>query len=643
MPNVVSQFTSSIRTGVAPLTVNFTNTTTGPYISVRWDFGDGAQSSLINPSHQFLTDGVFQVTLTAYDEFSGQSVSNTSITIFADDDYSTSSSTQQALFTNKRFTPGQVAVRKTLVDGSNVETEFPLSSATGDFNLELDGIMIPIEIWPDDTLLLNHSYPVTANGTRIYNNYLADYTTYITMFMNSGGTDVSTADIGKQHFTYKMLDVDVGQNWDSDRLMVNIYSGSGLSDSVFQCITYTSITGGTTGTTFDNNPTYKAVQTSPTIDGLETLNIPNMYQPDTTASGILKYFEVDEANGSTKLYIHPSYSGWNTVERWKAGSVRFSLPYLLWHTKSTGGIQLVDSTTTYRDELTNLEYGYLRIEDIGTNVGRVFYEKKMIVIDDVEVQAALQYTSNRSYTLPDPLVTSTSTSDGANGGLDTGTTYFITYGVHDTPGVNYTGGTEFGTGDISTLHCRYIRELTPTVSGNKFRIQAPSSVWHTTNRSTSNDTGFTATKFDVYVGSATTGDIKDASWSYETGLTYSTLATGVEMSYNRLLTLTAATFANFTFSGTSDLKFGEDPTILGYFSATAQSTIYKMSTTCVAKNNEFNTTQNDTFDESLNESVYITEVALYNENNELLMTGKLNTPVEKNDKKFVTIKMELDL
>jgi len=107
--------------------------------------------------------------------------------------------------------------------------------------------------------------------------------------------------------------------------------------------------------------------------------------------------------------------------------------------------------------------------------------------------------------------------------------------------------------------------------------------------------------------------------------------------------MNAASFSYLSISGNSDLRFGDDTTMLAYFSAIAQSTIYKMSTTLVARNNEFNVTQNETFDGTVNESVYITEAALYNENNDLLMIGKLNTPIEKNDKKFVTIKMELDL
>ncbi|MEM9022552.1 MAG: PKD domain-containing protein, partial [Bacteroidota bacterium] len=51
--------------GCAPLTVNFTDLSS-PQDSIAswiWDFGDGDSSTLQNPSHTFLTDGIFTVTL----------------------------------------------------------------------------------------------------------------------------------------------------------------------------------------------------------------------------------------------------------------------------------------------------------------------------------------------------------------------------------------------------------------------------------------------------------------------------------------------------------------------------------------------------------------------------------------------------
>ena len=50
--------------GAAPLTVQFTNQTTGNATSYRWIFGDGGSSTAANPSHTFAA-GTYTVTLTA--------------------------------------------------------------------------------------------------------------------------------------------------------------------------------------------------------------------------------------------------------------------------------------------------------------------------------------------------------------------------------------------------------------------------------------------------------------------------------------------------------------------------------------------------------------------------------------------------
>lgn len=49
----------------APLSVNFTNTTTGNAVKYIWDFGDGTKSQDLNPLHVYTKEGSFTVTLTA--------------------------------------------------------------------------------------------------------------------------------------------------------------------------------------------------------------------------------------------------------------------------------------------------------------------------------------------------------------------------------------------------------------------------------------------------------------------------------------------------------------------------------------------------------------------------------------------------
>jgi PKD repeat protein len=59
----VAQFTGSPTSGVAPLAASFANSSTGSITSYAWDFGDGATSTLANPSHSYAAAGVYTVKL----------------------------------------------------------------------------------------------------------------------------------------------------------------------------------------------------------------------------------------------------------------------------------------------------------------------------------------------------------------------------------------------------------------------------------------------------------------------------------------------------------------------------------------------------------------------------------------------------
>jgi PKD repeat protein len=57
-------FTATNVTGLAPLTVTFTDQSSGSPIAWAWDFGDGNTSSAQHPVHTYASDGTYDVTLT---------------------------------------------------------------------------------------------------------------------------------------------------------------------------------------------------------------------------------------------------------------------------------------------------------------------------------------------------------------------------------------------------------------------------------------------------------------------------------------------------------------------------------------------------------------------------------------------------
>ena len=73
----IASFTATPTSGAAPLTVNFTDTSSGSPTSWAWDFGDGGISSSASPSHTYGTTGTFTATLTATNALGSSSASQT--------------------------------------------------------------------------------------------------------------------------------------------------------------------------------------------------------------------------------------------------------------------------------------------------------------------------------------------------------------------------------------------------------------------------------------------------------------------------------------------------------------------------------------------------------------------------------------
>ena len=57
-------FLSTVETGSAPLTIQFVDSSANTPTSWVWSFGDGNTSTLQNPSHTYMTEGTYTVTLT---------------------------------------------------------------------------------------------------------------------------------------------------------------------------------------------------------------------------------------------------------------------------------------------------------------------------------------------------------------------------------------------------------------------------------------------------------------------------------------------------------------------------------------------------------------------------------------------------
>lgn len=78
-PPPVADFAAEPQTGRAPLTVRFTDLSTGQISSWFWDFGDGTSSTQQHPTHTYSKTGTYTVSLTVTDKY-GRSDTETRLT-----------------------------------------------------------------------------------------------------------------------------------------------------------------------------------------------------------------------------------------------------------------------------------------------------------------------------------------------------------------------------------------------------------------------------------------------------------------------------------------------------------------------------------------------------------------------------------
>lgn len=681
--DLTANFISSVLIGNAPLEVSFTNTSQGQFVRVQWDFGDGEKSDQFNPVHVFNTDGSYVVTLTIFKSDGTSAVISSTITVLSQQlNAEVSSINQQALYTYKRFEPGQVSVRRVTTTGTSFDANSIVTSPTGE--LQTDGQHIgylyassfsggntirysPVADLPnflgratDITLAVIPSPTGTTSGSSV------DWNDVFTGGPNGGS-------LSSPVLFYKVSAVNTGTSVVTvDRsLLSTLDNGTGRFVGYFY-----GVCGDTAsyGTEVDDEV---SVGIDIGTDSAEQLGFPGIdFNTFTTARkirGFASYVGYTGSSGATYAVIYPEHSGAGITNRFYPGNTYLNIPWVLWHNNTAPGLELFDyADPIQRDAETNLRFRWLRAGHTtnDTIVGQVFYDKQLILITDPELVSAMMYNNDRSWTLP-PLSVKhiTSPSGWVSGGTSpTGVSWYFTYRITERDPSNGSwpttllGSDYLGYGErLAGLPCQYIQRV-DVPSGNTglgyFSITIPKLLQATggTDCVQNDISGFVASWLELMAatGSTTASGPDMSSWKVMTGSPAEAAWTGNFNTSNVIIVNETSSFrydlsgssyswAQTNLSGSSALSLGTEPVLFANLTGNFASDIYKMSAVCVARNNEFNNTQNMTFDEVSNDYVYVDEVGLYNETNDLLMVAKLSRPVKKNDQKFLTIKIELDL
>lgn len=735
MAELKAQFAASVRTGQSPLTVSFTNTSTGSFASCLWDFGDGEHSTLIHPVHTFVQTGNFTVTLRVFGVDSSEMSYQSSIIVSSSS--LATGNTQQSLSVFKNFDVGAISVSKLTVAGSTFETNAPFSAVAKSY------YFYPVLATADNTqyrVLVLSAQTVSGQSFAVYKNTVTTQESNVLRTYTASTYDgwinyPLTAMLLLRGTGATAYDGDVSHLYNS---VVLNYAMSGENTTLsgpYPCLFYRVLSANTTSRTiwldrplpktlgqmsatlgqylylFGNSKIEAAAATDSeyiqrensgnaykSVAGVKTgltqrasrmfialdsysdahINASGLTTIATSGSplkvsGLMKYFGYASTahSGTAIAFIYPGYSASNSYDKLYPGTTFLNFPWIMWHGISTEmstsatprGLKIYDSFgTTEVDEHSGLKFRYLRdgVTSTSNVVGKVFYDKKLILLDDQELVAVLQHTSNRNWTYP-PCKANLIFQNYYSPWTKSGTSYYITYRVREAGG--------FGSYDrwglfssLFPLHCRYITRVDDFSGNSAIQIEIPAQPWATggTNCISGDPLNafgrlWVADRLDLIIGTGTTSSTapdpnswrimsggSDGVWTNKfSGTSFILSLEGTDWCYYSGAPYSLG-FSGSSTSGTSALTIGEEWLSWSYLSGQVATDIYKMSAVCIGKPNEFNATQNETWQGGSN-STYINEVGLYNENNDLLMVGKLSKPIEKNSQKFVTVKLELDL
>jgi hypothetical protein len=354
------------------------------------------------------------------------------------------------------------------------------------------------------------------------------------------------------------------------------------------------------------------------------------------------------------------------------------IPYIFYHrdhrltgTTTSGAIFRMDTTDYYVKSTTgvtestfNVKFRYL-IDANNNRVGKVFVNHKVIVFDDQELVAILDYRSNRKYTLPAPKLRLIGTGDLPENSLlsSTGQTLWVTYAI-----ANEIGST------LNALPCNYYSKITGTTTASSVTLNFDSSEFSymVTGNSLNNIvSGFLGKKIFLLMQLTTGTSLPSAnSWKYAdytnkiasgiyNGTTY--IQPSDLTSYTYVIDYatyqSATTFdldshmtgltSNYlgTYSATDFVtttpQFGDEQPFPGSIRLVRGSDIEEFNFLINLPNGKFETSQNPTYPKSGTlPPKYITEIALLDVNKNALVVAKTPTPIKRTGAQVFSVRLD---
>jgi len=381
----------------------------------------------------------------------------------------------------------------------------------------------------------------------------------------------------------------------------------------------------------------------------------------------------------------------------QARNFKLHIPWLMWHKNPNccngqtfwvdpPGFDGKDLFTPYYLKSTKNEamnqpgIRYYHLWDTNPNsdglpnrIGKVFPDNKLIIIDDEEIVAAMSYKANRNWTLPAPQVSlitpntcdTTTTSQGILTGNSQ--TMYITYRIGDSDCFT------------ESLHCNYYskiegnnNECSPDVSknvavrfGGEFGCLIQPNTYTTTTTTLlpvcppcEIPKGYFGNNFEILAQKVTTGERPNpALWKKidftsqinsqfvngyltQNSLTGSTFIISPD-NYNSAPFYNLNDYISLTpvgYTGNS-LNFGDEYYFYGALETDIQATIYEMKYKINLSSSEFQVSTNPSWTPGTKS--YVTEIALLDDNKDILVMSKLQSPTLRQGIQQYVVKIDI--
>lgn len=338
------------------------------------------------------------------------------------------------------------------------------------------------------------------------------------------------------------------------------------------------------------------------------------------------------------------------------------LPFIHYHRstdESVGQIFKMDNTNYYMKSKVNQNHSELfryLVDESHNKVGKVFPNSKVIIFDDQEIVAMLDYRSNRRFTLDAPKVSPIASNDNPIISGTTSQTFWVTYmfsyyGSHST--LNY-------------LPCNYYIKLEVNNNVDECSYPFPSNIGvqfgsdsfkHMKTTEQGYVDGFIAKKFKILVQETTDLENKLPLPDQWKVIDFTTQVGGDGNTLLNPDNITGQTFivnqSNFDDGNIFDLEefttsnyldtvneispFGDEQPFPGSVRLIRATDIEELNFLVNLPLGQFEDTQNPTY---IDGNKYITEVALLDKNKDPLVMGKLSIPVKRIGTQVVAVKLD---